>query len=92
MRLKIKWFLIGVLGALFILFVISLSNELGRGGDAQINSVLSTHSYEALIGMMMLIVYTAGLALIIPTIIIGITGFFIEKSITKRRLKENVLR
>lgn len=86
MKLAIKWFLIGLVSTSVVLFILMLSNQLSRGGDAGISVVLTSHSYEALIGMIAVIGYTAGLALIIPTIIIGLIGFFVERIIKRRQV------
>lgn len=85
MKLAIKWFLIGLVSTLIILFVLMLSNELSRGGDAGISVILTSHSYEATMGMIVVIRYTAGLALIIPTVVIGLIGFFIERLIKRKQ-------
>ena len=76
-----KWFVIGLLSTLVVLFLSMLFTELGRGGGAGISTILTTHSYEALMGMIAIVGHTAGLVLVVPTIVIAVAGFFIEKRI-----------
>ncbi len=84
MKLALKWLLIGLVSTVIILFVYVLSLW---PGDTGIETILTTASGESFGGVIVLIYYTAGLALIIPSVIIAIVGFLIEKKRVGTKMK-----
>lgn len=84
MKLILKWLIIGFASSLVTILVFLYLTTVNTGAT-DIGTVTTSHFYEVLSGVVAIIVFSAGLPIIIPAIIIAVFGFLLEKFIGKQR-------